>query len=68
MLIEAAVLAATLAGSDNYILNIQDTSLHLSLEGEGYELEFSISYPADLTIPPVATIPFSVGPRPLGVK
>merc|ERR1712203_3833 len=34
----------------------------------GYELEFSISYPSDLTIGPVATIPFSVGPRPLGVK
>jgi len=44
------------------------TSLHLSHEGEGYELEFSISYPSDLTIGPVATIPFSVGPRPLGVK
>merc|ERR1712203_1037664 len=44
------------------------TSLHLSQEGEGYELEFSISYPSDLTIGPVATIPFSVGPRPLGVK
>merc|ERR1712037_1057597 len=42
--------------------------LHLSHEGEGYELEFSISYPSDLTIGPVATIPFSVGPRPLGVK
>merc|ERR1711963_431112 len=44
------------------------TTLHLSHEGEGYELEFSISYPSDLTIGPVATIPFSVGPRPLGVK
>ena len=44
------------------------TTLHLSHEGEGYELEFSISYPSDLTIGPVATIPFNVGPRPLGVK
>merc|ERR1711963_510423 len=44
------------------------TTLHLSHEGEGYELEFSISYPSDLTIGAVATIPFSVGPRPLGVK
>ena len=44
------------------------TTLHLSHEGEGYQLEFSIVYPSDLTIVPVTSIVFDVAPRPLGVK
>ena len=44
------------------------TSLHLSHEGEGYELKFEISYPGDLSIAPINSIPFSVATRPLGVK
>jgi len=34
----------------------------------GYQLEFSIVYPSDLTIAPVTSIVFDVAPRPLGVK
>lgn len=44
------------------------TTLHLSQMGEGYQLEFSIVFPNDLTIAPVSSILFNVGPRPLGAK
>jgi len=44
------------------------TGLYLSLEGTGYQLEFKILYPYDLTLPPVESIEFDMGPRPLGVK
>ena len=44
------------------------TDLFLSLEGSGYQLEFSVTYPEGLSIPSVDSIIFSVGPRPLGVK
>ena len=44
------------------------TDMFLSLEGSGYQLEFTVTYPEGLTIPSVESIIFSVGPRPLGVK
>ena len=44
------------------------TELLLSHEGSGYQLTFSLEYPADLTIPDVDSIVFDVGPRPLGVR
>jgi len=44
------------------------TTLHFSDEGSGYQLEFSVSHPSGSSIPPVDSIEFDVGPRPLGVK
>jgi len=43
------------------------SSLFFSHEGDNYLLTFAITYP-DVTIAAVDSIPFSVGPRPLGVR
>jgi len=43
------------------------SSLFFSHEGDNYLLTFAITYP-DVTIASVDSIPFSVGPRPLGVR
>ena len=44
------------------------TDLAFSKMGEGYSLQFAITYPDSITIAPVTSQLFNVGSRPLGVK
>ena len=44
------------------------TDLAFSKMGEGYSIQFSLTYPDGMTIAPVTSQLFNVGPRPLGVK
>ena len=39
----------------------------LSKEGTGYRIKFELTYPKEITIEPVTTQSFDVGPRPLGL-
>ena len=36
--------------------------------GDDYILEFSVTYPTDTSLPTVQSMPFSVAPRPLGLR
>ena len=36
--------------------------------GDDFILEFSVTYPSDASLPTIQSMPFSVGPRPLGLR